>query len=280
MTYISDDILHKLSASYYANNLLNSFMAQLDTILVRRVQGSQSQIREVAENFSELSEAFSKLLQNFEENRQQSQNNIARISEMNANLSSELERSGTDLDGISDTVNQTIENTYSTLESFSEVEEMSRGIQKIARQTNMLAINAAIEAAHAGEAGKGFAVVASDVQKLSEEAGTATASVTQKVEELSRAVHQSMNDIRQIGEMFEMIRSSLSQFMDFLAENRTYLQEMDEMMGDAGKEVQQGNNRIADASSVLQSTSQQFDALTATITAIVSAQKNLKELEL
>ncbi|WP_409420753.1 methyl-accepting chemotaxis protein [Pseudaeromonas sp. ZJS20] len=88
---------------------------------------------------------------------------------------------------------QELQETVSALGAqLNELKAMAASVQKLASQTNLLALNAAIEAARAGEAGRGFAVVADEVRHLSGASGETGREIDLKVEGLTRAIEATI----------------------------------------------------------------------------------------
>jgi len=219
-----------MSSAFFAENLMTSFMSQLDEALVSRVRTVQENIRELEKVFEGMQKRVSELSSKFEQESVEIVNSVEESQRVSDEITSELRKSGADISKINDVVVSSVAKTSETLNMFSNIQNMVTEITKIAKQTNLLALNASIEAARAGEFGKGFAVVASEVQKLAGESNKVAKDITEQVKELSISVSQALDSIKLVGEIFSTVQTSLQQLMAFLQTNSVLLSHVAELL--------------------------------------------------
>ncbi|HTD28036.1 MAG TPA: methyl-accepting chemotaxis protein [Xanthomonadaceae bacterium] len=101
------------------------------------------------------------------------------------------------MDSIRDQIQETSKRIKRLGESSQEIGSIVELINDISEQTNILALNAAIQAASAGEAGRGFAVVADEVQRLAERASNATKRIETLVQTIQSDTNEAVNSMEQ-----------------------------------------------------------------------------------
>lgn len=129
-----------------------------------------------------------------------------KVEETSEGLFSSLEETNASIEEIaagsqtlSTAINNIVSITKTTEEKIKRTDEIIKLLQDIAAQTNLLGLNAAIEASRAGELGRGFLVVASEMRKLAALAKDSSKSIADELHEMSTSINQIISEVYKVG---------------------------------------------------------------------------------
>jgi methyl-accepting chemotaxis protein len=138
------------------------------------------------------------------------------------------------------------------LKEMENLQEVNGIVANIASQTNLLSMNAAIEAAHAGEAGKGFAVVAEEIRKLASSTAENSQLISKNLGDLTGSIGETGSSIDVTIRAMDEIEQQINQVVQSFQEINYSASELSE----GGKSIIRSMQTLLDSSSIIQSGSQ------------------------
>jgi methyl-accepting chemotaxis protein len=193
--------------------------------IIALVEKLNGHIRKQSENVSQSSSAIEQMFANISmvaDNLEKNSSNVQALEESSGISRKELE-----------TVSIEFKDITRQAEGLLEINSV---INNIASQTNLLSMNAAIEAAHAGDTGKGFAVVAGEIRKLAENSSSQSKSIADMVKKMKGAIDTITKSINRV----------LARFEDIDVKVKTISEQETEIRG-AMEEQETGSKQILDA---------------------------------
>jgi methyl-accepting chemotaxis protein len=211
-------------------------------------------VEQAVANTQEMSASIVQVAGNAERVRQESTNTDQRVREGR----NEVAQLSKGMSSISDTVADVVSEMQSLDHASRQIGEILGLIEEIADQTNLLALNAAIEAARAGEHGRGFAVVADEVRKLAENSASSTKQIGTLVADIQRRTTAVLERTARANNLVQNNAASARTVTDMIETISQRVTEMAQLVS----EISVATTEQARASEELAKASEQMGAMT------------------
>lgn len=248
------------------------------TEILANIESVTKQVEDQSASVEETAGAVNQIAQNIEslEKMIQTQSSgvtqaSAAVEEMIGNINSvdgSMNKMANAFSVLEENTEKGIAHQNSVNERIQQIEsqsEMLKGaneaISTIATQTNLLAMNAAIEAAHAGEAGKGFSVVADEIRKLSETSSGQSKTIGSELTKISDSISAVVQDSNETTNLFNSVSLHIKQTDELVQQIKGAMQEQQtgskqitqalQMMMDSTQEVRSASKEMSDGNKAI-----------------------------
>ncbi|GHU07896.1 methyl-accepting chemotaxis protein [Spirochaetia bacterium] len=216
---------------------VNQITANIRSIKTRVVNQSAS-VTETNATMEQITGNINKLNENVESQTLSVAQSSSAIEEMLANIESvthtlvQNARNVKELSGASEVGRRSLQEVATNIQGIARESEglleINSVMENIASQTNLLSMNAAIEAAHAGEAGKGFAVVADEIRKLAESSSEQSKTISSVLKKIKESIDKIGHSTNNVLTNFEAIDHSVKIVSDQEGQIRNAMEEQNE----------------------------------------------------
>lgn len=265
------------------NALADTFEQDVGHVIASASDAS-TQLEDIANNLTSSAQQASEKSMSVSTSAEQASSNVNSVAsaseELTASIneiSSQVSQSAEVATEAKNKAQKTSEHVQGLVNAVERIGEVVTLISDIAEQTNLLALNATIEAARAGEAGKGFAVVASEVKSLANQTAKATEDISQQISGIQTATKESDKSIQEILEVIQRIDEISGTVAAAVEEQGAATSEIARNIQQASEGTSNVSRNISDVNESTKATGQSASTVLQAAQSLSSEFSNMKE---